>query len=1664
MEATKTAGAESEALNSNALLVQMEKQYVAVKEDRDTLFKAKQTLAKDLETMQEEIAALKTEVTGMAGVKVSLESQSAALTSKLTSVSDQLRDMTERSDRNATENDLLREEISKLQNSNAALSAQLNTAKVSASVNTANTLKFECERYKAECQALTEHSAFLEGEVKSLRSKSAIALSEHQQKVLDLESKLHTSNDLTFRLQSDANASLSRIDNFKELVSALQAKVVERDSDITILTSRCESESSDHANLRSLYQHKYELLEGRLKESEEHLKELRLEAAASVMSAERERLEYDTNLATLQAKVAEQTKLIERKSTSRSNHALNLIPDSAEAGVKMTEVYDSLMEKEEELRHEKSERQKSEMTLSRLVKEMEAKAPIIARRQRDYIALEKRFQTVKGDHEEALEECNYLRERLSQAESEAHDAKVANESTRRENIALAQQVQSLLIAQIGGDNVNNGADVSDFTNVQELQAQNQQLLQKLFKAEAELDASREKNESKIVEANSVLADYGRLKEERRVQEEHVQGIVQQRDMYRALLTKQDAASLAIDNDVSIEAKLDEATVKLGEQERENIALSSQIDRLNVHCETLSSANEKLSSNLLEKSTGLAKCAATLSYAENKLHQLEEDMKEKNNRFAKLEARNAVLSRENEQLHSQSQHLQGQISGLNSEILSLRSSTQTLNAAKLALESNNSRMCGEIKVLQEQQAQSATLFTSLQRIELHMQGDAKKKVEHLEQMVENLQKELAGSVSQSKHEETQKLLSVREIEVAKFQKELSVIKGDKEKLELELSAKNKPAVTGHEQDAAEQLIDVKIKLSDVQKHLQTYKSMAKDFEEVAKKLEADKESANTEFASKLAEATATIESQRSALSTLASSFDDEKAKLLEKITGNDMEIAELKSSLAQLEATKKTDEENLDSLRGKILALRSDVASMTSNYERELNLHNQCRIELNQINRKYQELQTTEGVSHESLNKLKIELTESIDSHSAEVARLTAQLEEKQAEILELRGSTGTLNTKISSLVEKLANHAAPTEGDDTTSELQSVVQFLENERRILDAELAGLRGKLERESINFRVLQRALDDARAELAAQKPLRALSQSETSASSSVELLTESNSHLRQVNIDLDAKIKDLESKLIATESKVAPLEEQVQEWVVKGSGFDMEIDGLKQEAAAWKSRTKEIISKFSQIDPEEHERLQNTLKDVKAELEDTKVAKEGFEKASSQAKLLLAKMNKDMSNLKTSLSAANGNLLKSQKEHKEALAKLAEVSAKSGDKEELESVKRELKSVETRCERLQTFMRNLKQSNEKLKEEKENLVREKQILSNEKKVLSKEKDHQRSIVDKLKATLKQKEADIAKKEAVTSATSLVLNVAPSSTSNISNSKEAGESVSDLMEPPTPAPTPVTTPTPPAEATSVTLDAIMENNAALQIPTSGFKFAAGSRKKDDDKSEAGAVVDEEKRPTAKVEEVSAESALRARLLKKKRKLAGELKAHAEQLATVQEGVASSKVGTNLGGKEDTQTPVAKRERLNESIVTKPQGEEEKSVVHDVISSPGEKAAAPFQTGSKSPFISNLKPPSSDAVVGEFIFGTSTNIQLPVPSGGALRPPLTTPLFGSGSSPGVNPFAVVAPKKNKPPTVTGGDKDTSVDTPVENSVQIVNDNKAPNAADAVGDVNETS
>ena len=404
--ATTTAATTAD-YNLPILLQDLEREYLTVRTERDELFKEKQSLQHAIQSLQEETTQIRLSLSEATSSKTVLEGQIETADVKYTSVTEQLRDVQERADRNAVENDKLRDELDKVQRSNAALQAQLDEIKVRESASISNTLRFECERYKTECQALSQHSTYLEGEVSGLREKMASSKSEQLEKMVEMEQRLHSSSDLVFRLESDAKADQERIESYKQLVTSLQSKIAERDLDIASLSARWESEASGHANLRLMYEHKYELLDSRMREAETHLKKAREVAAESTAAIERQRLGYEEQIATLESQVNKQAALIEDRESQRAranSRMLNLIPDS-ESGIKLTEIYDELVTKDDELRQVKAEKAKLESSFKRVIDEMEKKAPIIAQRQKDFNTMKSKYDQIKNNYEEVLEVC-----------------------------------------------------------------------------------------------------------------------------------------------------------------------------------------------------------------------------------------------------------------------------------------------------------------------------------------------------------------------------------------------------------------------------------------------------------------------------------------------------------------------------------------------------------------------------------------------------------------------------------------------------------------------------------------------------------------------------------------------------------------------------------------------------------------------------------------------------------------------------------------------------------------------------------------------------------------------------------------------------------------------------------------------------------------------------------------------------------------------------------------------------------------------------------------------------------------------------------------------------------------------------------------------------------
>ena len=718
---------------------------------------------------------------------------------------------------------------------------------------------------------------------------------------------------------------------------------------------------------------------------------------------------------------------------------------------------------------------------------------------------------------------------------------MSSEATRRENLALAHQVQNLLKAQLGA-----GIDSHDaFTNIEELQMQNQQLLQNLYKAESETESIKNETEQKLVEANAILNDFSRMKEERATQQEHVQSLVQQRDMYRALLVKHDTAALSLENGESVETKLSHAEAQLTEKERELIAANDKAARLSLHCESMTSANEEIRNDLLQKSGELAKSNANLSYLESRKEQLERNLSDKNARLINLMSRNDALAKQNEQLHLEYTKLSSQVSHLTSSITDLKSSNQALIVSKSSLESTVGRLNGEIRVLQEQTQQNAGLLTSLQRIELHVQGDAKARIESLEAKITELQEKLNDSVTKISLEETQKQLTIMEMDVASKDKEI-------QRLTSTLSEATK-GIDGVP-DIVNKLAEVEVELEDSKKHLETYKQMAKEFEILAKTLEEEKQKLEQRYAERAAEVT----SQKSALMNLTSSFESDKVGLVQQISLCNTSLANLHAEVSDLSESKLAIENEKKDLRDEILAISSDLTSMTSNYDRELTLHSQCRIELNKLKKEYSEKASGNEISQTRLTNMQAQLSDNAAAFQTMKATLEEEISEKNSVIDELRTNTGNIQNKISSLVENLT---ANSEASNSTQDLRSVIEFQQNERRLLDADIISLRGSLEREGVNLRIVQRALDEARAELEVQSSKEQITAPVIN-TEQLSLLSESNSHLREINAQLSNDLAVARSKSEESGNKLYPLQTELQTYVTKCKEYEAEMEVLKK----------------------------------------------------------------------------------------------------------------------------------------------------------------------------------------------------------------------------------------------------------------------------------------------------------------------------------------------------------------------------------------------------------------------------------------------------------------------------------------------------------------------
>ena len=306
----------------------------------------------------------------------------------------------------------------------------------------------------------------------------------------------------------------------------------------------------------------------------------------------------------------------------------------------ITDLYSRLAEAEDDLRAEQHENKKLKIIIDRIHRDVASKTPIFHQKQLEL--------------ENALEELDVLKDRLDYARTEVVDIRADNQDLelknqqmeresrelKRENKDLALQVQRLL--QQG---TSQGIDDSvTFDSIQTLQEQNQKLLRdhhSMSEKIADLEGHINNNPEKI-ELDKLKEEVVNLREEREKQSKLVAGIVHQRDLYRALVAKNDASfveseagnALAIADEKAEQLPLLEAKNRelvnesaklradLSSLKYEKESLEGRLARVDAHAEELTTSNDRMRGELTAATSTMARLEADVSQYRGRCERLE----------------------------------------------------------------------------------------------------------------------------------------------------------------------------------------------------------------------------------------------------------------------------------------------------------------------------------------------------------------------------------------------------------------------------------------------------------------------------------------------------------------------------------------------------------------------------------------------------------------------------------------------------------------------------------------------------------------------------------------------------------------------------------------------------------------------------------------------------------------------------------------------------------------------------------------------------------------------------------------------------------------------------------------------------------------------------------
>lgn len=1198
--------------------------------------------------------------------------------------------------------------------------------------------------------------------------------------------------DLEVRLASQESTFIQEVDSHKKMADVYKHHLQEATDKLEELESSNkyakETVDAQITQIKDKYKHEFELAHQRFIEEGEasrkriHELEEQIRSSSSLFATS----PYGKGMLVSSIPTEGEEAMIQ-SSSSPTGVSSKQSPSTADfLTLSTTEMYDRIVAAERLRIVEVNKRREAELYLERILKDVETKAPVIANLKRDYNRVIESHTQLTRRLDELTQENEKLRDTLKDVEKQSRQDNNELILSRQQNTDLSNQIQHILkkyydvqhgaappsstsFKAIGNNRqsltpnkvvalVETSDEMTDtpndiisnflvtFDDIKELQVRNTQLLQVVRKLslEQENDMAKLEHEHKVKEThealNDALKELSNLRGSRQRTEDMVIGLVQQRDMYKAMVeelrhsqdfksqfspskpgapgtndgmmmspTQTQNSDLAFASYATTTPgkRVQDLQYQVHQLEDENRRLKERSTRIEEGEKLLNQSVDQMKSELSTMRLELSKSTSDAKFQRERSDRLEASLSQSQLEVSTTSQRR--LDVEREMLETQ-RTLRLKEESIFQHSLSIKSLEETIGRLQVDLEvtkASESRLMNQLSDQKEELKRQMSLSESIHRIETGLSSRIEEEKttllqerDQLSKYLENLRKQMAQkelvddqrirtltddlkSTQQRLTDKTEQLSLIqqdltRERVTAQaaqdratlLEKQLTVVNERLQSIHgsqtldsiLQASLSEKELLL---EKAESEILSLNSKLQNAESHAEQFRQISVAAEKTLKELNDNSsnsrrvyEEENQKLQAQVTTLLEDLNSQRNSNSTALQEVEEAREKLRELSNNHAIQLKQLEESSLTAEQVKNNSLYQLASLQNDISKYQEAARLSYANYEHQLQLHAVAEKSFKTLQVEYSQVNQELALTKERNTEISASAIRREKLFEEEKIKLESSCNELKSEMESLRVTNDLLHSQVQSLgvqVEKLsetkATAALSTEQSSTessagvleevkelqgkSSELREVLRYVKRERDILEAKLSVSETENSRYSSTISSLQRQLDEVKSELKRELDRRTTVRSEdefTKLMAEVTQLTivrESNAHLRLENEELSKRVNGLTHDLDRERSENAPLKDSIRILTAEKEALEKNVQSTETSAAYWKDRLHLLVSRYNDVDPEEHRLLKDKFEYLEKEKVELESAKDTLIK---EHESVLAAKEKELTDLK------------------------------------------------------------------------------------------------------------------------------------------------------------------------------------------------------------------------------------------------------------------------------------------------------------------------------------------------------------------------------------------------------------------------------------------------